>query len=127
MEKTVHFIMYHYVRDLKNSEYPTIKGLDKELFEKQLAYLLEHYTRCVWMRFLQHIRKMIFRHSGKWFVLTFDDGYIDHYEVVYPILKKVGVQGVFFPNTMAWKENKLLTVNRIHFILAAVELKGSWQ
>lgn len=38
MEKTVHFIMYHYVRDLKNSEYPTIKGLDKELFEKQLAY-----------------------------------------------------------------------------------------
>ena len=44
MEKTVHFIMYHYVRDLKNSEYPTIKGLDKELFEKQLAYLLEHYT-----------------------------------------------------------------------------------
>ena len=40
MEKTVHFIMYHYVRDLKNSEYPTIKGLDKELFEKQLAYLL---------------------------------------------------------------------------------------
>lgn len=40
-------------------------------------------------------------------------------------MKKVGVQGVFFPNTMAWKENKLLTVNRIHFILAAVELKGS--
>jgi len=34
VEKTVHFIMYHYVRDLKNSEYPTIKGLDKELFEE---------------------------------------------------------------------------------------------
>lgn len=61
MEKTVHFIMYHYVRDLKNSEYPTIKGLDKELFEKQLAYLLEHYTPVRMVRFLQHIRKMIFQ------------------------------------------------------------------
>lgn len=57
MEKTVHFIMYHYVRDLKNSEYPTIKGLDKELFEKQLAYLLEHYTPCVWMKFIAAYQK----------------------------------------------------------------------
>lgn len=126
MEKTVHFIMYHYVRDLKNSEYPTIKGLDKELFEKQLAYLLEHYTPVRMDEILAAYQKNDFSDIPEnGFVLTFDDGYIDHYEVVYPILKKVGVQGVFFPNTMAWKENKLLTVNRIHFILAAVELKGS--
>ena len=126
MEKTVHFIMYHYVRDLKNSEYPTIKGLDKELFEKQLAYLLEHYTPVRMDEILAAYQKNDFSDIPEnGFVLTFDDGYIDHYEVVYPILKKVGVQGVFFPSTMAWKENKLLTVNRIHFILAAVELKGS--
>ena len=115
MEKTVHFIMYHYVRDLKNSEYPTIKGLDKELFEKQLAYLLEHYTPVRMDEILAAYQKNDFSDIPEnGFVLTFDDGYIDHYEVVYPILKKVGVQGVFFPNTMAWKENKLLTVNRIH-------------
>jgi len=58
------------------------------------------------------------------FVLTFDDGYIDHYEVVYPILKKAGVQGVFFPNTMAWKENKLLTVNRNSFYSGGCGVEG---
>lgn len=96
------------------------------MFEKQLAYLLEHYTPVRMDEILAAYQKNDFSDIPEnGFVLTFDDGYIDHYEVVYPILKKVGVQGVFFPNTMAWKENKLLTVNRIHFILAAVELKGS--
>ena len=59
-------------------------------------------------------------------LLTFDDGYIDHYQEVYPILKKYGVQGSFFPNGMAVKEHKLLTVNRIHFILAAAEAKDKY-
>jgi hypothetical protein len=36
-------------------------------------------------------------------------------------LKKYGVQGSFFPNAKAVNEHKLLTVNRIHFILAAAE------
>lgn len=29
----VYIVMYHYVRDLKNSCYPGIKGLDYELFK----------------------------------------------------------------------------------------------
>ena len=40
----VHIIMYHYVRDLKNSRYPGIKGLDYELFKQQIAFLKEHFT-----------------------------------------------------------------------------------
>ena len=80
MEKTVHFIMYHYVRDLKNSEYPTIKGLDKELFEKQLAYLLEHYTPVRMDEILAAYQKNDFSDIPEnGFVLTFDDGYIDHW------------------------------------------------
>lgn len=29
-------------------------------------------------------------------VLTFDDGYLEHYETVYPVLKKKGLRGLFF-------------------------------
>ena len=29
-------VMYHYVRDLKNSRYPDIKGLDVSLFKEQI-------------------------------------------------------------------------------------------
>lgn len=96
MKKTVHIIMYHYVRDLKNSEYPTIEGLDKELFKKQLAYLMEHYTPVRMEQILAAYQKNDFSQIPEnGFILTFDDGYIDHYEVVYPILKEAGVQGSF--------------------------------
>lgn len=36
--------MYHYVRDLKNSRYPEIKGCDVRLFKEQVQYIKKHYT-----------------------------------------------------------------------------------
>ena len=32
-------------------------------------------------------------------LLTFDDGYKDHFEFVLPILEEFGIQGSFFPPT----------------------------
>ncbi|MGV8982708.1 hypothetical protein [Clostridium sp.] len=34
----VSIVMYHYVRDLKNSRYPEIKGLDYNLFKNQIDF-----------------------------------------------------------------------------------------
>lgn len=122
MNKEIKIVMYHYVRDLQASEYPTIKGLDVNIFEKQIEYLTNQYDilrmEDVITAYKTGDDSILPEHG---ILLTFDDGYIDHYEVVYPILKKFGVQGSFFPNGMAVKEHKLLTVNRIHFILAAAE------
>jgi len=36
-------VMYHYVRDLKNSRYPEIKGLDVNLFREQIDFLGKNY------------------------------------------------------------------------------------
>ena len=36
--------MYHYVRKIKNSLYPKIKGLEFSKFKKQLNYLNKNYT-----------------------------------------------------------------------------------
>ncbi|MCX5695193.1 MAG: polysaccharide deacetylase family protein [Candidatus Omnitrophica bacterium] len=52
-------------------------------------------------------------------LLTFDDGYIDHFSTVFPILKERKIQGCFFPSVRAIKHNEVLDVNKIHFILAA--------
>lgn len=120
--KRLPIIMYHYVRDLKNSRYPMIKGLDQEVFIQQIRHILDHYTVIPMEFLLDACRRDDFSDiPDDAILLTFDDGYIDHYTVVYPVLKKYGIQGAFFPNAMAVKEHKLLTVNRIHFVLASAE------
>lgn len=44
MPNTLSVVMYHYVRDLKNSRFPRIHGLDKELFREQILFFKKHYT-----------------------------------------------------------------------------------
>ena len=43
MKSEVTIVMYHYVRDLKNSRYPNIKGLDIEKFKKQIKFFKENH------------------------------------------------------------------------------------
>ncbi|WP_294597282.1 polysaccharide deacetylase family protein [uncultured Rikenella sp.] len=52
-------------------------------------------------------------------LLTFDDGYTDHFTTVFPILKNRNIQGSFFAPIKALTENTVLDVNKIHFILAS--------
>ena len=39
----LYIVMYHYVRDLRNSRYPGIKGLDYDIFKKQIAYFAKNF------------------------------------------------------------------------------------
>lgn len=113
-------VMYHYVRDLAHSAYPAIKGLDLKLFEEQLDFLLREFTP-VRMEDVLEVLEMDDKGAlpDNALLLTFDDGYIDHYETVYPLLKKHGIQGSFFIPGKTFTEHALLDVNKIHFILAA--------
>ena len=115
----VSIVMYHYVRDLQNSLYPEIKGLDVSLFETQLRYFIK-YHNVIRMENLIDVfkwgRTTLPRNPV---LLTFDDGYKDHYQHVFPILDELGLQGSFFPPAQAITERKVLDVNKIQFILAS--------
>ena len=52
-------------------------------------------------------------------LLTFDDGYLDHFINVFPILFDEKLQGSFYPPLAPVRERKLLDVNRVHFVLAS--------
>jgi len=116
-------IMYHYVRDLAASRYPNIKGLDVHKFIYQLDYLLN--TRQILEP--AQVREIVeagepFPENSCW--LTFDDGYVDHFDVVFPLLEERGLKGSFFPPVLTTSRQDVLDVNKIHFILAAVPDAG---
>ncbi len=110
-------ITYHYVRPIKNSNFPRIKGLEFELFKNQINYLQKNY-KIIEMESLIEFTKNKKPLPNNPCLLTFDDGYKDHYLYVFPELKKRGIQGSFFSVASTVLEKKILDVNKIHFILA---------
>ncbi len=112
-------VTYHYVRNLKSSRYPAIKGLEVEHFKEQLRYILKYYKVIRAEELIEAVKKSKELPSNS-LLLTFDDGYKDHYEYVFPILDKLGIQGSFFPPAKVVLEHSVLDVNKIQFILASV-------
>lgn len=110
-------VMYHYVRDLKNSRYPEIKGCDVRDFREQIGFIKKHYYPVT-------IEDVIAAYYGKHdlpkhaILLTFDDAYSDHFNYAFPILVHEKIQGVFFAPVKAVTEHTVLDVNKVHFILA---------
>lgn len=116
-------VMYHYVRDLKNSRFPEIKGLDLDLFTEQILYLRKHYHIITMEEVIHSIDNQV-KIPRKSALLTFDDAYSDHYMNVFPILDKYRLQGSFFTPSKAVTEHTVLDVNKIHFILASAQYKS---
>ncbi len=115
-------VMYHYVRDLAKSRYPEIKGLTVETFRSQLEYLASNYT-VVGMDQVVQAAQGREELPGNAALLTFDDGYIDHFVTVFPILREMKMRAAFFPVPLAIREGRVLDVNKIHFVLNAVKDK----
>lgn len=111
-------VMYHYVRNIFDSRYPDIKGLELELFIKQLEFFKENYS-FVTMEDVINSKNNGNPLPEKSILLTFDDGYAEHFGQVYPVLRDFGVQGSFFVPVKAIVEHKLLDVNKVHFILSS--------
>ncbi len=118
MNTKVTIIMYHYVREIQNSRYPDIKGLEIKQFKEQLIFLKKYYTFITMEQLIDSIENSRSLPT-KAVLLTFDDAYIDHFTQVLPVLLENKVQGSFFPPAKAIKENAILDVNKIHFILAS--------
>lgn len=49
--------MYHYVRDLKKSRFPRIKGLNINLFKEQIKYILKYYQVITMQDLLEALEK----------------------------------------------------------------------
>ena len=110
-------VMYHFVRPLPGARFPRLAALDLAAFRGQIAYIGRYYTPVT-------LGDLIAAAGGaplpaRPIVLTFDDGYSDHYRHAFPILREAGITGAFFPTARALVDRRTIDVNRIQFILAA--------
>ena len=106
-------IMYHYVR-LPRADLPHFKFLHAEDFAKQLDYFAQNFG-------FVHPKDLLAATQGKplpeGVLLTFDDGFIDHYTFVLPELEKRAIAGFFFIPTQPVENGGMLPVHRVHHLL----------
>ena len=111
-------VMYHYVRDSASTPFPAIRALPPALFEQQLDWLeREHH--------LISLDELAAAIDGEAplpddaALLTFDDGFVDHYTTVWPILRRRGLSGVFYLAQQPYAPApRVLGVHKTHFLLA---------
>lgn len=111
-------VMYHYVRPLERSRYPEIKGLEASQFREQLRYLKAHYN-VISMDDFVAAKQAGEKLPPRVCLLTFDDGYSDHYDYAFPIMMDEGVTGAFYAPRSVVLARQVLEVNKTHFILAS--------
>ncbi len=106
-------VMYHYVRP-DSTNLPFFKNLHVEDFEKQLDFFEETYGFVDKNDFWKSLET---GQPVQGVVLTFDDGFKDHYKYVMPILLERKLWGLFYINTGVHQQQKILDVHRIHLLL----------
>lgn len=114
--------MYHYVRPIAKSRYPGIKGLEYDYFVQQIDFMRRNYNfvSCDDVRAALAGKAEL---PGNAMLLTFDDGYLDHYTYVFPLLARYDIPGFFSMPGKILAERKLLDVNKVHFVLASADAK----
>ncbi len=107
-------VMYHYVRP-DASDAPWYYYLDIDDFRAQLDYFEDEYGLVDREAFLAAARGDASPPEGV--VLTFDDGLRDHYDYVFPELKRRGLWGIFYIPTIPYTKERPLNVHRVHALV----------
>ena len=99
--KSVAIFLYHHVQELPDGAGSSLRKwtLTPEKFEAQFNWFAEHGFHSVTMAQLVALLKHGQPLPLNPFVLSFDDGWKEHYTVVFPILMKHKFTGTFFITT----------------------------
>lgn len=102
--------MFHYVKPFSDYYH-----YDLNLFEKTIKYLNNNY-HIISLKDYDNMINQNIKVSNNCVMLTFDDGTTDHFQYVYPILKKYHCSGLFFVSSCI-DTKKMLDIQIIHQLL----------
>ena len=89
---------YHRIGNRDDDPFdPGVFSATEDRFNDQISYLKRHVSLVTLQEAVAFVDGTINETTRRCRVLiTFDDGYLDNYQVAFPILRSHGVQGVFF-------------------------------
>lgn len=94
-KKEIPILMYH--RLIKSEEEQGVHTVycDINSFEEQLQFLKENNYQTIIFKDLYYMSEED-KKKKKYIILTFDDGYKDNYELLFPLLKKYNMKAVIY-------------------------------
>ena len=113
---------YHYIRTDFSAAYPSIFGVTPEVFKKQLESLKNQGDIITPLDFCNNYEDLV-NASDNFFLLTFDDGLKEQFELALPILDALSAKALFFVNSMNTENNRVSTVHKIHLLRSKVAPK----
>jgi peptidoglycan/xylan/chitin deacetylase (PgdA/CDA1 family) len=123
-DRNITLITYHYVRPVRGSTFPMLKALELKDFESQLEYLSRTYQFVSAETVMALFNGQPVDLPPKPALLTFDDGYADHFRYVFPRLFDRKIKAAFYPTVTAAIDRQILDANRVHFVLASTTDPG---
>ncbi|MCI2282235.1 polysaccharide deacetylase family protein [Colwellia sp. MSW7] len=87
---------YHRIGDPNSTLYdPNVYSCNEEVFEKHIQFYKSNFD-VISIEELETLSKTTTKFNNKFAIISFDDGYIDNYELAYPILKSYKTPAIFF-------------------------------
>lgn len=119
-------LMYHYVGDLPENADNIRRSLtvSGDEFEQQVKYFIDNNYAILSLEKFDALRQEK-KIPEKTVIMTFDDGYLDNYEVAFPVLKKYNASGTFFIITKNIGAAGYMNEDQIKEISAAGDEIGS--
>lgn len=111
-------VFYHYIRN--NSEHK-VHYLRVEEFKAQVDFLIEHMLPLDPDKVLHCLQTGKEVRDG--FLLTFDDGFKEHYDIVYKHLKERGLRAIFFPSALPYLRTKIPLANQLQVLVGDLNLE----
>ncbi len=94
------------------------------VFEKQMRFLKEHFNILSFKELLEQWEQKALKPDQRYCIITFDDGWRDHYLYAYPILRKYDVSATIFLPTAYIGTNEWFWSDKIGYLLSHYESAG---
>ena len=114
---------YHRIGEPNSTPYdPNVYSCNEEVFEKHIQFYKSNFD-IISIEELKSLSKSSANFNNKFSIISFDDGYIDNYEVAYPILKSYQTPAIFFIATDFIDKDILPWWDEIAFLVKKSEQK----